>query len=65
LSEGTWKPLLTADLKTLQSVAEPSQPLETKVMFKSKSHATVTLMMSVPFLFLKGEVFLEEIQMGI
>jgi hypothetical protein len=54
-----------ADLKTLESVAEPSQPLETKVIFKSKSHATITLMLSAPFLFLKGESFSEEIEIGI
>jgi hypothetical protein len=57
--------LLIADLKTLEYVAEPSQPLETKVMFRSKLQATITLMLSVPFLFLKGEAFLEEIEIGI
>jgi hypothetical protein len=54
-----------ADLKTLESVAEPSQPLETKVMFRSKSQFTIILMLSVPFLFLKGEASSEEIEIGI
>jgi hypothetical protein len=53
------------DFKTLKSVVEPSPPVEKKVIFKSKSQATITLMLSVPFLFLKGEAFSEEIEIGI
>jgi hypothetical protein len=65
LPGGTWKPLLIADRRTLESVADPSHPLEMKEMLRSKSHATITLMLSVPFLFLKGEAFSEAMEIGI
>jgi hypothetical protein len=57
--------LLIADLRTLESVANPSQPIEMKMMLRLKTHATITLMLSVPFLFLKEEAFSRAMEIGI
>ena len=56
--------MLMADLNTLESVADPSHPLETSVILRSKSQAIITLMLSVFFLFLKGAVFSEAMEIG-
>jgi hypothetical protein len=53
------------DLSTLEYVADPSHPLERKVVFRSKSQATMTFILSVPFLFLKGECFSGDMETGI
>jgi hypothetical protein len=60
--EFAWRYL---DLSTLESIADPSHPLERKVMFRSKLQATMTFILSVPFLFLKGECFSGDVEMGI
>ena len=56
--------MLIADLNTLESIADPSHPLETNVILRSKSQAIITLMLSVFFLFLNREAFSEAIEIG-
>jgi hypothetical protein len=56
--------LLIADPSTQESVVDPSHPLETKVMLRSKSHTTITFMLSVPFRFQKGECFSGDMEIG-
>jgi hypothetical protein len=57
--------LFIADRRTLASVADPSHPVDMKVIFRSKSQATITFWLRVPFLFLKGATLSGEIVMGL
>jgi len=62
---GTRKPRSKADLRTLASVAELSQPDEMKVKFRSKSHASIIFWLRVPFLFPYGACLSWEMVIGI